>query len=159
MNNARRVAVSWCSNNPWADEHKIIYSVFMLCSAARGIFENQLTVSCLVVLRLHFTLKKYVVNVFSVANYKDKKLQFQLPIQRYSSLSFIWHLFGQNLVVSKLSETPLSYGWISIQEAGILQIFKKLSKCSFQLIWTKKLSNFKTLLLDLWIYCSKILIM
>ena len=31
----------------WTDEHIIIQSVFMLCSAAHVILDNQLTVTCL----------------------------------------------------------------------------------------------------------------
>ena len=42
--------VGWLSGDaqiPWADEHNIKRSVFLLCSVAHIILENQLTVACL----------------------------------------------------------------------------------------------------------------
>ena len=41
-----------CSNKPWTDEHNVTRSIFMLCSAADVVFENQLTVACPVLVAL-----------------------------------------------------------------------------------------------------------
>ena len=57
--NVWRVAVGWCSNRPWADEHMITCSVSILCSASYDILENQLTVSWLALFLIFFVLLRF----------------------------------------------------------------------------------------------------
>ena len=79
-NNARRVAVSWCSSKPWTIEPNITCSACMLCSAAHVILENQLTVACLTLVRipLRTTVDTYL---------------------RYQDMTCVWGDFLKHLVV------------------------------------------------------------